>query len=85
MWGRGQRNKVMKYGAPESPLSMGPKRPRYATEYHYRQQELRCAYLAPTKDTDTSASNREGRYFRMQLLAKAILMLFSSLSCSKQT
>ena len=32
--GAGQRNKVMKYGgeAPESPLSMGPKRPRYATE-----------------------------------------------------
>ena len=32
--GRGQRNKVMKYGgggAPESPLSMGPERPRYAT------------------------------------------------------
>ena len=34
MWGKGQRNKVMKYiweGAPESPLSMGPERPRYAT------------------------------------------------------
>ena len=34
MWGRGQRNKVMKYisgGAPESPLSMGPERPCYAT------------------------------------------------------
>ena len=33
MWGRGQRNKVIKYGegAPESPLSMGPERPHYAT------------------------------------------------------
>ena len=31
--GGGQRNKVMKYGegAPESLLSMGPERPRYAT------------------------------------------------------
>ena len=32
--GEGQTNKVMKYegGAPESPLSMGPEHPRYATE-----------------------------------------------------
>ena len=31
--GAGQRNKVIKYwgGAPESLLSMGPERPRYAT------------------------------------------------------
>ena len=31
--GWGQRSKVMKYGGgtPESPLSMGPERPRYAT------------------------------------------------------
>ena len=33
MWGRGQRNTIMKYGegAPESPLSIGPERPCYAT------------------------------------------------------
>ena len=33
MWERVQRNKIMKCGegAPDSPLSMGPERPRYAT------------------------------------------------------
>ena len=33
MWGRGQMNKVMEYGegALESPLSVGPERPCYAT------------------------------------------------------
>ena len=34
MWGRGQRNKVMKYGeGPRRVLSMGPERPRYATAH----------------------------------------------------
>ena len=35
MWGRGQRNKLMKYsgGAPESLSTMGPECPRYATDY----------------------------------------------------
>ena len=52
MWGRGQRNKVMKCGAaPENLLSMGPERPRYATAHataaHTYPESFRVGLSSP--------------------------------------